>query len=158
METVEVIRQEPALFTRPLVGVWTVLSVTPFDSEDAVKSAIEDGRLRWAWNIACRDSSKAMLRILAQSVTDFVAGRFNARASDEREFSQVERVIFPFAVHSLSASLIARAWNCASSHVANLCREGSLRIADHCPARKPGSQLMVDYASAVNFLAQRRYF
>lgn len=158
MNVAEVITKQPVAFTRPLVGVWTVLSVTSLDSEDAVLSAVEAGRLRWAWNIASRHSSKMTLRILAKSVCDFMEGADEPGSAEDEDFSQVKGLIFPFEVKAISAGAIARAWNCASWHISHLCKEGSLRAAEHSPRRKPGAQLIVDYASAVNFLAQRRVY
>ncbi len=146
----------PLRFTRPLVGVWSVLAVTVLKTEDEVLAALEDGRLLWGFNIACHDSSKAMVRVLGQSVSDFIQGK-SGQVVDFRP--EIEQLIFPgYQEDELSAGVIARAWNCSSSHITNLCRAGDLQVSRLSPKRRTGAELMVDYSSAVTFLEKRRHF
>jgi hypothetical protein len=134
------------------------LSVTDLATEDDIISLIEGGQLRWAWNIASRDSTRATLRILAQSVCDFVDRKRLPEMEEPGEFDQVVSLIFPYPSDSISAGTIARAWNCSSYHISHLCREGSLRAVNSRGLGRPGATLMVDFSTAVEFLRQRRFY
>jgi hypothetical protein len=86
---------KPISLKRPLVSVWTVLSVTDLKTEDEVLAAIGDGRLLWAFNIAGKKAKRALVRVLAVSVYKFVEGRQPPTISEDEQWKQVQRMIFP---------------------------------------------------------------
>ena len=150
---------KPISLKRPLLSVWTVLSVTNLKSEDEVLVAIEDGQLLWAFNIASREAKSRLVRVLAASVQNFVEGKQPPEMSEVEEWKQVERMIFPTPAPSIPAKEIALAWNCSTTHVINLCDQRLLRLAKGSPRHAgPGGSPLVDYRSVVEFLKTRRIF
>lgn len=151
---------KPISLKRPLVSVWTVLSVTDLKTEDEVLAAIGDGRLLWAFNIAGKKAKRALVRVLAVSVYKFVEGRQPPTISEEEQWKQVQRMIFPTpGLASIPAKDIVLAWNTSGTHILNLCDEGLLRLAKGTRRHsgKHGSP-QVEYQSAVDFLRTRRVF
>lgn len=146
-------------FKRPLLSVWTVLSITNLKSEDDVLVAIEDGWLLWAFNIAGKTAKSRLLRILAASVQNFVEGKQPPAMSEADEWQQVEKLIFPKPSPSIPVKEIALAWNCSTNHVINLCDQRLLRLAKGTPRHSgPGGSPKIEYQSAVDFLKARRVF
>ena len=151
------ITTKPLKFKRPLVSVWTVLSVTDFKTEDEVPTAIDDGRLLYAFNIAGRKAKSRRVRVLAESVCDFVEGRQLPNLSEADEWRQVMNLIFPVPAPSIPAKEIALAWNISGTHILNLCDQKLLRVAKGSPRRTGlGGSPHVEYQSAVEFLKKRR--
>jgi hypothetical protein len=151
---------KPISLNRPLVSVWTVLSVTDFKTEDEVLAAIADGRLLWAFNIAGKKAKRALVRVLAVSVYNFVEGRLPPTISEDEQWKQVQRMIFPTpGLASIPAKDVAIAWNASGTHILNLCDQGLLRLAKgtHYHSGRGGSP-QVEYQSAVQFLRARRIF
>lgn len=151
------ITTKPLKFKRPLVSVWTVLSVCDLKSEDDVMVAIEEGRLLFAFNIASREAKSRLVRVLAASVCDFVSGRQLPNLSEADEWRQVVNLIFPVPAPSIPAKEIALAWNISGTHILSLCDQKLLRVAKGSPRRTGlGGSPHVEYQSAVEFLKKRR--
>jgi hypothetical protein len=150
---------KPLKFTRPLVSVWAVLSVTDLKGEDEVLEAVEDGRLLFAFNIASRNAKARDVRVLSDSVCAFVEGRRLANVSEEQDWQRVLRLIFPSPAPTIQAKEIALALNASSSHIIKLIEERLLRLAKGTPwfCGRGGSP-RVEYQSAVDFLKARRIF
>ncbi len=150
---------KPVYFTRPLVSVWTVLSVTDLKTEDEVLAAIEDGRLLWAFNIAGREAKSRLIRVLAASVSNFVEGNPPPQKSEAEEWADVVRTIYPTSAPSIPTKEIAQAWNISGTHILNLCDQKLLRLAKGTPRHSgPGGSPLVQYGSAVEFLKSRRVY
>ena len=149
---------KPVMFTRPMLSVWAVLSVTRLASEYDVIAAVEDGRLRVAWNIAGSRAERKLLRVWAPSVSDFIQKvEPPAGVTTFEEFQGVIRSIFPRERPAISAGNVSRSLNCSGFHVSHLVRQGLLKVAQCGRARRPGAPQMLDYPSVVAFLEQRRY-
>jgi hypothetical protein len=145
-------------FKRPLISVWTVLSVTDLKTEDEVLAAIDEGRLLWAFNIAGKESQSRLVRVLAESVSNLIEGNEPPKTSSEaEEWTHVQRLIFPVPAPTIPAKEIALAWNISGTHILNLCDQKLLRLAKGTP-RHPGlgGSPHVEYQSAVDFLKKRR--
>jgi hypothetical protein len=150
---------KPISFKRPLVGLWTVLSVTDLKSEDDVLAAIEDGSLLWAFDLKTKRAKARLVRVLAASVCDFVAGNPPPKMTEADEWRQVQNLIFGAPASSIPAKEIALAWNISGTHMLNLCDEKLLRLAKGSPRHcGPGGSPLVIFQSAVEFLRERRIF
>jgi hypothetical protein len=149
---------KPISFKRPLVSLWTVLSVTDLKSEDDVLAAIDDGRLLFAFNIAGKTSKSRLVRVLAASLCNFVEGTRFPKMLFEEEWKHVERLIFPVpGLRTMASKDIALAWNISGTHILSLCDEGLLRIAKGSPRHcGNGGSPQIEYQSAVQFLRDRR--
>ena len=152
--------QSPAValkLTRPLVSVWTVLSVTELSNEDAVLEAIESGELRWAFNIARPKSGKRSIRVLSQSVSEYIARTPAPRISDAEELAQIVRKLFPIYGAAIRVTQLARDWNASGTHIIHLVDERELRLAKGSPRRAGrGGSPLIEVASVVEFLKRRR--
>jgi len=147
------------IFKRPLVSIFSVLSVTDLKSEDEVLAAIEDGRLLWAFNLSSKEAKSRLVRVLAASVQNLVEGTRPPETSEAEEWEEVERLIFPTPAPSIQTKEIALAWGVSGTHVLNLCDQRLLRLAKGTPRHSgPGGSPLVDYQSAVEFLRGRRVF
>lgn len=143
--------------TRPLVSVWTVLSVTELANEDSVLEAIEAGELRWAFNVARPKSGKRSIRVLSQSVIEFINHTPAPRISDAEEFAQIVKGFFPMYIAAVRATKLAMAWGVSGTHISHLIDERELRLAKGSPRRKGrGGSPQIEVASAVEFLKRRR--
>jgi len=152
--------QSPAValkLTRPLVSVWTVLSVTELSNEDAVLEAIESGELRWAFNIARPKSGKRSIRVLSQSVSEYIARTPAPRISDAEELAHIVRKLFPIYGAAIRVTQLARDWNASGTHIIHLVDERELRLAKGSPRRAGrGGSPLIEVASVVEFLKRRR--
>ena len=133
------------------------MSVVEFKSEDAILDAIDDGRIRYAFNVASNHSKSRLVRILAPSVIEFLEGKSTPNISEDEDWEQTVGQIFPDRVSTLPAKDIARAWAISSTHVLNLCYEKNLRLARGAQCHTgPNGSPHVEVQSAVEFLHKRR--
>lgn len=145
-----------AALRRPMVSIWTVVSIID-RSEDHVLRMIDEGKLRFAFDLRQKKSGKQFVRVLSKSVCDFVNKVPAPPISDAEEFDQVVGILFPLSTPMIRATLIARAFNVCNQHVADLIGERSLRLAklNGCKRAKNESPF-VDKASAIQLLRERR--
>jgi hypothetical protein len=133
---------------RPLVDVYCCVAALGC-SEDAVLQLIDEGKLRWAWNIARAGSGRRCVRVFAGSLAAYQAGRTEAENCDK-----VLAAILPGHSPLIQSAVLARALLCARHHVATLLTDGEL---DGKGARGmgPNSSPEIMRASAVRFLKRR---
>lgn len=143
---------------RPLVSVWTVLSlVAEFGSEDDVLAAVEDGRLLWAFDLSGKGAKCRLVRILAASVADFVEGNQPVGASEAEQWAHIGRLALPTPAPTVPARDVALAWSISGTHLLNLCDQGLLRLAKGTPRHSgPGGSPQIERQSAMEFLKSRR--
>jgi hypothetical protein len=156
---------KPIVFRRPMVDESAAMALTGAESQEEIIALIEEGRLRWAWNVARPGASRRReVRILGESINEFLAGaeRTSGIAADsEEEFSQVQGVIFPSIVPRHGATVrsicVARALNISSDQALMLGRDKALRFASgtKCKTGQEGSPRF-DFSSVVEFLKLRR--
>ncbi len=146
-------------FCRPLVTVYTALSVIPAARvEEDIIALIEEGTLRWAWDIRRKKASwKRTVRIYGSSILALLANKAGPECEDDSEFPAVFETIFPAAGPTLQAVVIARAFSCCSDHILGLCSEKSLKVVKGSPWRRgPNGSPIVETASVREFLLNRR--
>lgn len=129
----------------PIRGVIPVLD----RDEDAILRLIEDGRLRWAFNIALKLGSAMELRVFPQCVGDVVSGR-----ECGLEFPDVAAALTGGRADSMSAVEISAALNASGSHVYGLIAAGELKACSRWK-RGPGGSARVCVESFKGFLARR---
>jgi len=129
----------------PIRGVIPILD----RDEDAVLRLIEDGSLRWAFNIAVKLGSAMELRVFPQCVGDFVAGR-----KCGLEFAAVLAALTGGRADRMSAVEISAALNASGTHVYGLIAAGELKACSRWRKGTGGSAL-VCVGSFKGFLARR---
>ena len=145
------------IFKRPLVSIFSVLSVTDLKNEDEVLAAIEEGRLLWAFDLKAKAAKARLVRVLAASVQNLVEGKQPSKMSESQEWEEVKRMIFPTPAPSILAKEIALAWGVSGTHILNLCDQRLLRLVKGTPRHSgPGGSPLIVYQSAVDFLKKRR--
>lgn len=164
-------------FKQPLVNLWTAVAALGV-LEDEVLRMIQDGSLRFAWNIACKNSGKQYVRILAHSISDFQAGKsaspsgLNLRrtlafhgtsARSDEEYQRAIKLIFPAISHKpdgtacLRLTTIQRRFSVTHTHMARLVREGSLQMCKGDVFRSgPNGSPAITFASVLAFMKARR--
>ena len=147
---------------RPLVNLWTAVAALD-RSQNEVIALIEDGKLRYAWNIASRASGHREIRILTQSLVEFQSSQRLPPVPPDEEFQRVVKLIFPAVSYkngvaaSVCATTITKRFSAGSQHVLALADEGSLRfVKDAVRRRGPNGSPAIEFASVVQFLKQRR--
>ena len=129
----------------PIRGVMPILD----KDEDQVLRLIEEGQLRWAWNVALSKDRGAMeLRVLPQAVGDFMAGR-----PCKIEFEEVVNALAHGETETITAKEIDAALNVSRLHVYDLIGAGHLKASGW--RRGPGGSARVSLASFLRFLRQR---
>jgi hypothetical protein len=136
-----------------------------------VNALIDEGRLRWVFNIATRDAHKHEIRVLWQSVVEFLRlwpKSNTSYRSDTTEFDRVIDLILPPAKMPqtsatrepfLTGAEVSKCFSCNSQHVINLLREQSLRglAARGLSIREgPKASPLITRASLIQFLKERR--
>ena len=155
-------------FKRPMVDVWAACAALDC-SEDAVVNLIDEGRLRFAFNLASRHAhTRRCVRILSHSLAEFQAGAgpnvgAMSAAEDAKAFAAALKLIFPAVTRyatglsTIRVTTIGRKFNMGTDHVLNLCDEKSLRLVPGTVRRTgPNGSPQVDFSSVAKFLADRR--
>jgi hypothetical protein len=146
-------------FHRPLVSVWTALTLIGGDRPEEIIALIEEGQLRFAFDIRTKKAQVREIRILGQSINEFLAGDPAPAISEQDDFNLAMQAVFPAAMPAIPAFEIARAWNASRDHVLNLCRGRELSLVKGARIRRGrGGSPMVEMRSATEFLRQRRVF
>jgi hypothetical protein len=145
--------------SRPLVPLPAVLMFLNKRSPQ-VLALIEEGKLRWAFDIRTAGAATREIRVLRQSLFEYTrlcVPDENLDESDEREFAGVVDLILPADKPdglALRGTEVARCFSCTPQHVLNLVREKSLRAVD--APRKAHVSPPIVRASVVEFLKKRR--
>ena len=162
---------------RPLVP-WPAVLMFLNQRPAKVLALIEEGKLRWAFDIRSAGAVTREIRVLRQSLFEYTrlcVPDEKLDESDEREFAGIIDLILPpddvpkagrkaarapvFALAKpLEAALrgteVARCFSCSPQHVLKLVREKSLRVAEGC--RTAHGSPAVTRASVAEFLRKRR--
>ncbi len=133
----------------PMVSVWTAVALIGGD-EDTVLGLVEDGQIRYAWNIARTGGRNRCVRIASLSITDYLAG--SKRAPAEEEEALWKSLFGASSAVAMSVARLARVFNCSNTHVAGLAKDGLLKqVGEAGPW-----QTQVCRGSVEGFLLERR--
>ena len=148
-------------FKRPLVNLWTAVAALDRSSYE-VLALIEEGKLRFAWNIALRDVGSRDIRILTQSIVEFQNCQPAPRLSDAEDFQRAVKFIFPAVSYScgvatVRAATIYKKFSVGHSHVLKLVDQGSLRRLEGTACRPgPNGSPQIEFSSVLDLLKRRR--
>ncbi|MEO5804101.1 MAG: hypothetical protein ABIR24_11290 [Verrucomicrobiota bacterium] len=135
----------------PLLSVTTVRAMICAPS-DKIQTMIEDGSLLWAFDIRHPNAVRPYIRVLTQSVVDYLAQKPLARR--DSNWCSVLPTILPVHRDSLPATVVAHLLNCDADHVNLLVKARSFTQAT---ARKsPNQSQKIKRESIAAFLKQRR--
>ena len=138
---------------RPLLPITAVMGILD-QNEDQVLRLVEAGKLAWAFDLRSPKTNRACLRIVAQCVSDFLAG--TATLGKNESFAAVVDYLFPYHTETVRLSRLTRVFNCSSEHLHCLLAQGCLRPVR--PGRRgPKDSPEIQFASVVQFLKTRRY-
>jgi len=136
---------------RPLLSMKAAMVVLNRD-ERQVMRLLKHGAFAWAFDVRRASSQRATARIfrpcLAERETPEPPG------PDPRDLEEVLHAILPAEGPLVPATLVARAFGCSSSHIANLIRDGLLIVARSSPRRAVSARLSRE--GVLEFLRQRR--
>lgn len=149
-------------FKRPLVSLWTAVEVLDRSSAELL-ALIEEGKLRFAWNIAGRRTRRRLIRILSQSLVEFQSGQPAPNLSAPDDFQRAVKLIFPAVSHApggaitVRATTIVKRLSVGSDHVLHLVDQGELRVCKGAVRRPgPNGSPEIEFGSVVEFLTKRR--
>jgi hypothetical protein len=142
---------------RPLMPIPAVMWRLDVD-EDQVLRLIEDGELLWAFNLAAARATRRTIRVLSESVSDYLAGQVRTCGDNkaEAEWQRVASLVFPDKPVIVTCEL-ARALSCGRDLAMNLVRKNHVRVVSGRRWRSgPGGSPRIDTASAKEWLKGRR--
>ena len=140
----------PLMFKAALVSVETCRAMLG-QSEDVIVALVENGKLRFAFNLSVNSRSRRLLRILSLSLLDHAA----RTDTQPPTVDGAVRYIMPGSSPELHASWLARHLNVSPTHIYNMLDGGC--IQDVSPrSRKATGERTVSRASVVEFLKTRR--
>lgn len=120
--------------------------------EDELLAMVDDGRIAWAWNIACKEAKRREVRLLARCVE--ALQKREALALSEKE---VHALLVPHQKPFLQHRETMRALHCKSTHLIDLITEESLLVLDGTSWRRgPGGSPVIKRESFMEFLNKRR--
>jgi hypothetical protein len=156
---------------RPLASISTVGLLLNLDSR-MIAALIDDGRLRWTFDIRARAAHRREVRVLWQSVLEFSElspPRAGREPDEEKEFQEVIQLILPPGMVMpisgmpknpvtqepvLTGAELARCFSCRGQHILNLINEQTLRSLDLHQSVKASPR--IPRSSVVKFLRERR--
>jgi hypothetical protein len=145
------------VFRRPLVPIITAIALIEVDHERQILELIDGGKLRWAFDVAGGDRRKREVRILGESINEYLTGHRPPPCSPEEDFARTIGIIFPNVPATIPTLPIAKALNVSEDHVLNLCRARLMRTANGQKWRRgKGGSARILTASVIEFLKRRR--
>jgi hypothetical protein len=147
-------------FRRPLVDVPTAMALIEVASQERLMALIEDGSLRWAFDISCSSVTRREVRILAESINDFLAGESHRELSEAEEFARMLALIFPVEPGPDIRSVeLERVLSVSQTHIKSLMASGHL-IAVNGSVPRVGrlGSVRIQFPSVVELLKRRRVF
>jgi len=145
------------LFRRPLVSISTALALVDADDERQIIEMIEQGKLRWAFDVADGKRLKREVRILGASINEYLTGQQAPSCSAADDFARAIGIIFPVVPATVPTPTIARAFSVSPDHVLNLCRSCEIcTVKGHTWHRGPRGAAQIVTASIIAFLKRRR--
>jgi hypothetical protein len=144
-----------AIAPRPLMGIGAVCWRLDL-GEDDVLGMIECGRLAYAWNIAADSTRAREMRVLTESVSEFILGNVRQPDDSPAEWSRVLSMVLPERPVIFGTEL-SRSLNCSSTHIMNLVTRRAIQTV---PGTRwgtgPSGSPQIERASIESFLKQRR--
>lgn len=141
---------------RALLDVRTAATVLDLGEED-VLAELQQGRLRWAWNLSAANNGRAFLRIWNRSLICYL----KPELPQPREFDGVlQHIIPPRArlVGSLSSVELQALFNTTGGHVLNLFEAGDLEKVPNSPHRRGrGGSPRATLKSVTRLLTERLF-
>lgn len=140
---------------RPLMPIEAVQWRLDKD-ESQVRAMIDEGELLWAFNIARPTVEAPTVRVLAQSVEDYLAGVAPPAEDEETEWQRVAGMIFPDRP-VITGIELRRMLCCGREHARKLVRARQFRLVKGSRIRRgPGGYAQLEAASVRDWLRKRR--
>lgn len=127
---------------KPLLGL----------NEDEIMALIEDGKIRWAWDLACQSEHARFVRILNRSLVCYEKPFLG---QPETLDGVLELILPPSSkiTGRVRGTELQRACNVSSTHIINLVEAGLLSGGDW--KRGPQGSPLITRASIARFLKER---
>ncbi len=125
--------------------------------ENEIMEMIEDGRLRWAFDLRRKKSRKAFVFVLVESLQkaqDNAIDPLSLSNDEEEEWSRVFEIILPHKKPLIKGSEIVKAFSISSQHMMNLVND-RLLVALNSKRRRTATP-MITRDSVLKFLKERR--
>jgi len=140
---------------RPLMPIEAVQWRLDKD-ESQVRALIDEGELLWAFNIAHPTAEAPAVRVLAQSVEDYLASSVRPAEDEERDWQRVAGLIFPDKPVITGIELRALL-SCGRETALRLIRARQFRSVKGSRMRRgPGGSARLETTSVKEWLRGRR--
>jgi len=126
-------------------------------SEDEVLEMIEDGRLEWAFDLRRKNSRKAFVFVLLESLQkaqDNIINSLTSSDDENEEWNNVIETILPHKKPLIKGSEIVKTFSISSQHMMNLVNDGLL-VALNAKRRRTATPI-ITRESVIRFLKDRR--
>ncbi|MGB9602784.1 MAG: hypothetical protein ACP5MG_11900 [Verrucomicrobiia bacterium] len=129
-------------------------------SEGRVMEMIEEGRLRWAWDLRRKQARRAFVFVLAQSLLEAqnkdLKPHYTFNDADAEEWTKVLELVLPHQKPLIKGSEIVRAFSISSQHMMNFVNDGVL-VALNARRRRTATPV-ITRDSVIKLLKERRIF
>jgi hypothetical protein len=125
--------------------------------EDEIMEMIEDGRLRWAFDLRRKNSRKAFVFVLVDSLQkaqDNAIDTLSFSNNEDDEWNRVIEIILPHKKPLIKGSEIVKAFSISSQHMMNLVND-RLLVALNSKRRRTATPI-ITRDSVLKFLKERR--
>jgi hypothetical protein len=160
IDTVQKTQPMRIRFRRPLVDVPTAMALIDVSSQERLMALIEDGSLRWAFDISCSSVTRREVRILAESINDFLAGERHPELSEADEFTRMLALIFPGEPGPDIRSVeLERVLSVSQTHIKSLMASGHLiAVKGSVPRVGRLGSVRIQFSSVRELLKRRRVY
>ena len=147
---------QPITFTvqRPLISLSTAAALAN-QSTGELLLRLEDGSIRYAFDVATPNASRRAVRILARSLADYLAGAELVRHESPQELPDVVASMFPALAEAIRTETLSRILDCDGDHTLDLVRAGCVQVVNQF-RRGQGGTALIARRSCEGFLIGRR--
>lgn len=150
---------------RPLVPLEALVTLLDRDVDDII-ALINLARLEYAWDIACKDTTRREIRVWRGSVMTHMENPLEAVLS-KKTVDEILESLFPHTRDIIRSPELERMFSCSQPHVTRLINDGLIeatgwgpqnRPMDSRPAGSADGYARITRASIKSFLTKRHLF
>jgi len=139
---------------RPLISLATAAALANETTDDLL-AHVEDGSIRYAFDVATPKASRRAVRVFAGSLANYLGKQSEARADGAPALLATVNDIFPELAETIRTSTLAQIFACDQEHALELIHTGAVRAVNSF-GRGRGNSALVTRRSCVEFLISRR--
>lgn len=141
------------------MDVPTAMALIEVSSQEKLMALVEDGSIRWAFDIGLRAGRRREVRMLGDSINEYLSGDPGPLdLQEDEEFQAVLKCIFPSEPGPVIRSVeLERALNASQTHIKALVVSGEIAFVKGSEPRPgPYGSAIIQFSTVVDLLKRRR--